>query len=165
VPVLSSLAPGAAAGEDRGMKAAPSRASLLSRLPLLAALGLTAACATEPAPPTPPGSRASVQALVGDAACESEAQCRTIGVGAKACGGPQAYVAWSTARTDAGALHAAAQREAAADRRETAAKGMVSTCTVVLDPGAFCDIKPSATGPTGVCRLRSGRGGASPLIR
>ena len=108
---------------------------------------------------------ASVQALIGDAACSADAQCATIGVGAKACGGPEAYVAWSTTRTDPQALRTAVQRQADAVRSEQAAKGMVSTCSMARDPGAFCDIGPAASGVAGTCRLRKTPGGGGPLVR
>jgi hypothetical protein len=105
-----------------------------------------------------------VQALIGDAACNSDTQCATIGVGAKTCGGPEGYVAWSTSRTEPSALRAAAQREAAAARGEQSDKGMVSNCSMALDPGAFCDIGRAASGARGTCRLRKATGGAG-LVR
>jgi hypothetical protein len=131
---------------------------------IAATLGLAAACAAEQ-PAKPPTAMASVQALIGDAACSADTQCATIGVGAKACGGPDAYVAWSTTRTDPQALRAAVQRQADASRSEQAAKGMVSNCSMVSDPGAFCDIGGAASGATGTCRLRKMPGGGSPLVR
>jgi hypothetical protein len=141
-------------------------------LAALALLALGAACATEekaaPLPRALPAAPAGgVQSLVGDAACDSDAQCATIGIGAKACGGPSAYLAWSTLRTDGEALRAAAEREATAQRNAQAARGMVSNCAVTPDPGAWCELKPSrtGTGPAGVCRLRSGGAGGNPLIR
>ncbi|HMC14753.1 MAG TPA: hypothetical protein VKI18_03925 [Albitalea sp.] len=141
-------------------------ASLATRLAVLSAatLGLAAACATE-ATSKLPSSSASVQALIGDAACSSDSQCATIGVGAKACGGPDAYVAWSSARTDPQVLRAAVQRHADAARSEQAAKGMVSACIMASDPGAFCDLNAAASGPTGTCRLRKTSGGTGPLVR
>ena len=143
--------------------ASPSLATRLAAL-TVATLGLAAACATE-RPANPPSSTASVQALIGDAACSTDSQCATIGVGAKACGGPDAYVAWSTTRTDPQALRTAVQRQADAARSEQAAKGMVSTCNMASDPGAFCDISRAASGATGTCRLRKTPGGTGPLVR
>jgi hypothetical protein len=130
----------------------------------VATLALAAACASEPSS-APASSTASVQALIGNASCSADAQCATIGVGVKACGGPAAYVAWSTARTDAQALRAAVQREADAARSEQAAKGMASDCSMVSDPGAFCDIGRAASGAAGTCRLRNAPRGTSPLAR
>jgi len=122
-----------------------------------AAGACVAACAAGEVtqPLSPPES---VRSLIGNAACRSDAQCATIGVGGKACGGPDAYLAWSTATTDERTLRATAQREAAADRKAAAAKGMVSTCDVVPDPGATCVVAPSAAKGAGVCRLRSASG-------
>ena len=131
----------------------------------LASFGLATACATDP-PTTPARAPASVQVLIADATCSSDTQCATIGVGAKACGGPEGYLAWSTARTDPGALRAAAQREADAARSEQSARGMVSNCSIASDPGAFCDISRAASGANGICRLRKALGGgAGSLVR
>jgi len=104
--------------------------------------------------------------LIGDAGCETDAQCGTIGVGAKACGGPSSYLAWSRLHTDAAALQAAAQQEEAAQRKAMQARGEMSTCSVVTDPGAWCDRTAApANAAAGVCRLRSpGRNGL-PAIR
>ena len=139
-------------------------------LALLAAVGLGAACASESIAPAtgragPPTGQ--VEALIGDAACETDAQCDTIGVGAKACGGPAAYRAWSRLRTEPAALQAAAQDEAAARIPLLAGSGRVSTCSVVPDPGAWCDLSQaqSRAAPAGVCRLKAGGRGAPPSAR
>ncbi|HEX6706379.1 MAG TPA: hypothetical protein VF169_16585 [Albitalea sp.] len=139
-------------------------------LALLAAVGLGAACASESVAPATGlagrGGADKVQALIGDAACETDAQCDTIGVGAKACGGPAAYKAWSRLRTDPAALQAAAQDEAAARIGAIAGSGRVSTCSVVPDPGAWCDAtQPRATAPAGVCRLRAAGQAGPPSAR
>jgi hypothetical protein len=110
-----------------------------------------------------------IRALIGDAACDSDAQCRTLAVGAKACGGPEAYVAWSTKRTDAAALHAATSGEGTVAPPARPRPGMVSNCSIVTDPGAYC--APPGPGAGGaapaqsrVCRLRaSGQSGRGPV--
>ena len=128
---------------------------------LACAAMLGAACAgtTSQGPQAPPPQQhagvTSVQALIGDAACESDSQCATIGIGAKACGGPAAYLAWSRLRTDPAALQAAAQQQAAEQVRANSAAGRMSTCSVVPDPGAWCEPREQRTG---VCRLRSSQG-------
>ena len=110
------------------------------------------------------GSLPAFAALIGDAACDDDSQCRTLPVGSKPCGGPEYYLAWSTKRTDVAALRQAAAGDVSppGSRRP----GEVSTCVVVTDPGAYC---ARATGPDagaaqtpgGVCRLRgTGRGGS-----
>ena len=119
-------------------------------------LCLTAACAAQDPSPPPATDKAAIRTLIGDAACEADAQCKTIAIGAKACGGPEGYLAWSTAHTDGAALERAADSYAAERRREIAARREVSTCSVQADPGAYC--------AAGTCRLRSG-GGGSRLVR
>jgi len=139
----------------------------------LAALAITgAACAGDAPPAAGPASTVSVDALIGDAHCDSDVQCRTIGVGAKACGGPQRYVAWSTLLTDGVALQGAVASAALADRLRAEKSGVLSNCAVVVDPGAQCvasDARAAASPPTaGVppparqCRIRtSGSAGAA----
>jgi hypothetical protein len=71
-------------------------------------------------------------------ACSADAQCHTIGVGAKACGGPERYLAWSSRDDDGTRLRALVAEHAAARRAEDSKAGMMSTCSVVPDPGAAC---------------------------
>ena len=86
---------------------------------LLLACAACAACAVSsagqpkprPAPAAPPGDTlAQIRALIGTAACTDTSQCRTVGIGARPCGGPQAYLAWSTAHTDGAALAALSEK-------------------------------------------------------
>jgi len=79
-----------------------------------------------------------LRALIGPAACTADSQCRSLAVGAKACGGPAGYLAWSTQGTDAQKVAALAVRQADAQRREVEASGMRSNCMFVADPGAAC---------------------------
>ena len=124
---------------------------------LVSTLLLSAACTANSGSPAPGAPPASVQSLIGDAACDDDSQCRTIGVGAKACGGPEAYLAWSTLNTDGEALRRQADREAERRRAEGEKRGEMSTCSVVPNPGAHCARPVDATaGARGVCRLRDG---------
>jgi len=143
----------------------PSRLSTLVRAGVLgvlpALLCVTAACAAKNEPArAAPADASTIQSLIGDAACMSDAQCKTIAIGTKACGGPQSYMAWSTARTDGAALQRAADAYVAQRREEIAARGEVSTCEVRADPGAYCAPNSGAT-PSGVCRLRPGGAGGA----
>jgi hypothetical protein len=103
-----------------------------------------------------------LQSLIGDAACTSDSDCATIGVGVRACGGPAAYVAWSRLRTDRAALQAAVQAQAAQHGASDASTSF-STCTAVRDPGAWCDRRASRGAvPNGACRVRGAVGGTRP---
>lgn len=81
---------------------------------------------------------AQIRALIGTAACTDASQCRTVGIGARPCGGPQAYLAWSTAHTDGAALAALAEKFKLEREAANAASGELSTCQFFPDPGASC---------------------------
>lgn len=123
--------------------------SLPFRLLVLATLWLTAACAGGGTAGPPRAAPDDVEALIGSASCDTDLQCGTIGVGAKACGGPARYLAWSSRTTEAAALKQAAERQAKKARLEAEVAGVMSTCSVVVDPGAYCATSERR------CRLRS----------
>ena len=111
---------------------------------LCALLGL-AACqsAATPTNPTEVPTEATLQqqinTAIGQAPCTADAQCRTIGVGAKACGGPMAWRPWSTQGGAKGeALQSLTDQLATLQRQRQAQSGMVSTCSYLSDPGAVC---------------------------
>lgn len=108
----------------------------------LACAALASCAQTPPAPAAsePESARLGreLRTLIGPARCSTDAQCRTVPVGAKACGGPAGYWAWSTQDTDADALKALATRQADAHRREVEASGLRSNCAMAADPGAAC---------------------------
>lgn len=117
-------------------------------VPLLACVALASCAQTPPTPPAS-GATATVEAesvrlgrelrmLIGPAACSANTQCRTVPVGAKACGGPAGYLAWSAQSTDAARLAEVATRQAQAHKREIEASGMLSNCAMLADPGAAC---------------------------
>lgn len=145
----------------------PAPSALACASALLGAL-LLGGCAVAQTTPPPAASApastqlyAPVQQLVGDARCTSDAQCRTIGVGHKACGGPAGYLAWSTDSTpDEAGLRRAVERHAQAVQQEQQRSGMLSNCMAVSDPGARC--VPAAGGGAGRCRLNGSRGVGAP---
>lgn len=106
---------------------------------------------------------AQVQRLIGRAACRSDAQCRTLPLGERACGGPQAYVAWSVRRTNQAALERAAQRYTLWHAQAQQLKGAQGICMVEVDPGATC-LRPAAPArdpsATGRCVLDTQAAGA-----
>ena len=81
---------------------------------------------------------ARIQAAVGDANCGSDAQCRTLPIGEKACGGPERWLAWSTTSPKAGQLPAWAAELATLARQRNQRSGMLSNCQYMPDPGAAC---------------------------
>ena len=105
-------------------------------------LSITACGSAPTATPAPvPGGAnlaEQIKAEVGDAACDAPRQCQTLAIGAKACGGPERYLAWSNKSSDGKTLKALAQAQADASRKLQQSDGMMSTCAIVTDPGATC---------------------------
>jgi hypothetical protein len=89
-----------------------------------------------------------IRTLIGSPSCTSDAQCHTLPLGGKACGGPQGYLAWSSAQTKEAELHALGDTYKEEQRAANDASGMMSNCRFVPDPGAICK--------TGICQLGSG---------
>lgn len=93
---------------------------------------------------------ATMKTEVGDAACDNAAQCHSMAVGAKPCGGPEGYLAWSSKRNDGTRLRALAQQQAAARKDENARSGIASSCMAVTDPGATCQASRCTLLPRGI---------------
>ena len=83
--------------------------------------------------------RLRLRALTADNGCSNDAQCLTVPVGARACGGPEAFLAYSIAGgVKQGAVEEAARRFSEARAQAVAASGELSTCIAITDPGALC---------------------------
>jgi hypothetical protein len=128
------------------MKKTPWRRGSLLAACIVGSLQI--ACAAPPAAPpagsVPAGTEALSRQLreaIGDAACTSNDQCKTMAVGHKACGGPETYMVWSTAVTDGARLRSLAEAYTKARRSESEQSGRVSDCALVTDPGARCEAK------------------------
>lgn len=122
-------------------------------LSLSAALLLAgAAHATTKAVPPDQGAaelRQQILAQVGEAGCDSSQQCHTLPMGAKACGGPESYLAWSDRSLDGKRLRQLADRYAAARRFELQREGLMSNCALTPDPGAVCRAQRCVLQPLG----------------
>ncbi|MET0265609.1 MAG: hypothetical protein ABW202_08345 [Duganella sp.] len=96
-----------------------------------------------PAPASPAASSTEqlwqqIQASAADNSCNSDSQCHTIGIGSKACGGPERYLAWSSQRSDGATLQRLVAQHSAARRADDDRQRSLSTCSMVSDPGASC---------------------------
>jgi len=129
-----------------GSLLAACQAQVLAVLPTVVA-GPSAASATDKGQEQAATLLSRMRAEIGAARCDNDAQCRTVAVGEKACGGPEAWLAWSTTNSDAGRLAALSAESAAWARQHNAQSDMASNCRYNADPGAQC--------VAGVCRLRS----------
>jgi hypothetical protein len=108
--------------------------------------------------------RAELLRLIGPAPCRDDSQCRALPMGSKPCGGPEGYVAWSTAHTDGTKLQALAARYRDARAARNQRLGLMSDCAVVAEPLVRC-VPDGANAPGGRCQAQPGRGGPALLTR
>ncbi len=113
--------------------------------------------ANTPAPAQAPASKqgdllAQIRALIGNASCTDGSQCRTLPIGARACGGPEGYLAYSTSSAPEAELKALAERHKQERADFHAKSGMMSNCRFMPDPGAVC--------VAGTCQLATGKNAA-----
>jgi hypothetical protein len=123
LPLIVLLACAACSSGASGPGAAPARAPVGSGSPL-----------------------AQIRSLVGIAACTDSSECRTVALGARACGGPESYLPWSSAQTEAAPLAALTERYKQQRQAELAKSGEQGDCRFIADPGAQCR--------AGSCQLR-----------
>jgi hypothetical protein len=106
------------------------------------------------APPAGQGDTlARIRALAGTPACSDDSQCHTLPLGERACGGPEGYLPWSSARTAQAEIQALGERYKKERRAANAASGALSTCQFMPDPGAACR--------AGTCQLLKSGGPAA----
>lgn len=121
----------------------------MNRIALL--LACLAASACSQATPGESKSLSELRAIGRAAACSSDQQCKTLPVGAKSCGGPESYMAYSTASVSTERAASLAARYRKEREAENQASGLVSDCRFLMDPGAQCR--------AGTCQL-GGKNGA-----
>lgn len=110
------------------------------RLAACAALMLIAA-ACHSAPPANPSAASlwqQIQARNADTGCDRDSQCHSIAIGAKACGGPERYIAWSDRAQDGAQLKQLVAQHAAARVEEDKRGHVLSNCMLAVDTGAVC---------------------------
>ena len=104
-----------------------------------AAQPASSAAAPAAAPATgQPDTLAQIKNLIGKAECASDSQCQALPIGARPCGGPASYLAWSTARTSSSDIQALADRYRSEQQERNTRSGMVSDCRAIAPPAAVC---------------------------
>ena len=146
----------AACKDDEAAAMSPAGAALVASAPAVAATRV-------PPPPAiqPVGATASTSAdlkavdaqlettLSGASACTVDTECHSVAVGAKACGGPTGYRAYSSKTVSVASMDALAQHERDLAAQAARDSHQVSTCYMLADPGAHCQQNKCATGPAG----------------
>lgn len=97
--------------------------------------------------------RSEILALIGDAQADNVEQCRVVGFGAKPCGGPAGYIAFSTKQKNESVIMALITKYNAAAKAENERLGLMSDCAVVP--------KPAVVLQDGVCTLQAGGASAA----
>ena len=140
---------------------------------ILLLLAGCSACSTVAAPQAPQASRAQqtppsrtapangagdtlarIRALAATPSCASDAQCHTLALGARACGGPDSYLPWSSEKTAQAEIEALGERYKEERRAANAASGARSTCQFLMDPGAVCRAGTCQLGANGGIPVR-----------
>lgn len=97
----------------------------------------------------PNDTLARIHALIGNPDCTEDSQCRSLPVGQRPCGGPESYLAYSTARSSEAELKALGATYQAERRQANTQAGRISDCRFTMDPGAVCR--------AGKCELGAGQ--------
>jgi hypothetical protein len=82
--------------------------------------------------------RESIARQVEPATCSSPNVCRTLAMGAKPCGGPRRYLVYSILSSDSARLANEVARYNQAEERMNRERGLVSDCSVVVEPKVSC---------------------------
>ncbi len=80
----------------------------------------------------------AIERQIGSPRCERDSQCRTVALGARACGGPETYRAHALQGPAAARLEQLAEQHRLTRRALHAQSGRAGICQVLADPGARC---------------------------
>ncbi len=75
-----------------------------------------------------------IQQMVGKAEATELAQCRKVGLGYRACGGPASYLVYSVQGLDEASLLQKVSRYNALSQAESERLGLMSTCQIIEEP-------------------------------
>jgi hypothetical protein len=81
---------------------------------------------------------ARINAEIDHGICSSDADCTTIPIGEKACGGPERWLACTRESAPKPALQALLGKLITLQKTRNAQSGMSSNCQISPDPGAMC---------------------------
>jgi hypothetical protein len=79
-----------------------------------------------------------LQKLTADKSCQQDQQCKVLGIGSKACGGPEQFIVYSEQSTDGKMLAITSERYAKLKKEQQSRLGMMSTCQQLVTPVASC---------------------------
>lgn len=103
---------------------------------MLVGLLVWGAAQADGAPPKSAALREAIQKAIGSAQCRADADCASLPLGERPCGGPEEYLPYAPSQVHAQRLRGLAAQYKVERRKEQA--GRVSTCVMRVDPGARC---------------------------
>ncbi len=74
-----------------------------------------------------------------DNRCTSSADCATVPVGSRACGGPNSYAVYSKLSSNAQAIRSLAQLTTQLEQQYNEENSVISICSLVTSPTPVCD--------------------------
>ena len=159
---IASLLSLAACKDDDAGPLTPAGAALVASAPAVAATKVPpppvlAAASETPAAPASgavAGDLAVVDAqldalLAKASSCSADTECRSVALGARACGGPTGYRAYSSNGAAPDSVEALAQHQRELSAQQARASQRVSPCFMQADPGARCQQNKCVTGRAG----------------
>ncbi len=82
-----------------------------------------------------------LQKLTADKSCQQDQDCKVLGIGSKACGGPEQFIVYSETVTDGKMLAITSERYAKLKNEQQSRLGMMSNCQQLATPIASCQVK------------------------
>lgn len=79
-----------------------------------------------------------LQKLTNDKSCQQDQECKVLGIGARACGGPDQFIVYSENHTDGKMLAITSERYAKLKKEKQSRLGVAGTCQVLETPLAAC---------------------------
>jgi hypothetical protein len=128
----------------------PAAAALVASAPAVSATHVPPPPALAPGDTTS-ANLASLDAqldttLTNASACTVDTECHSVAVGARSCGGPTGYRAYSDKTVSAASVDALAQHERDLAAQAARESHQVSPCFMLADPGARCQQNKCVTG-------------------
>lgn len=81
----------------------------------------------------------TIRSMTQDKSCTTNADCMTVGIGHKACGGPEEFLVYSRKQTDIANVSRYVAAYNKQKKRQVREQGLISTCVVTPRPDVTCD--------------------------
>jgi hypothetical protein len=82
---------------------------------------------------------AEVRTRIGPAVCAADSDCRALPMGARACGGPSAYLPYSIRGTDEGPLARLSDDHRRLSEELNRQRQAIGTCEALAEPVPYCE--------------------------